>query len=107
MEDTLDSIVLILGMILIRHAIPKSQKSLGRHIFHAQVTRKSGCTSGIIVSTICRKPGSSAPQIPKAGSDGLSFRSGSLSKVKIGMLQLRNNGICIFLCAEVAANGAA
>ncbi|AVC47430.1 hypothetical protein RLV_1202 (plasmid) [Rhizobium leguminosarum bv. viciae] len=46
-----------------------------------------------------RRP--SAPHI--GGSDGLSFPGGSLSKVKIGMLQMRNNGMRNFLCAQVAA----
>ncbi|ARM91566.1 hypothetical protein RHEC894_PD00060 (plasmid) [Rhizobium sp. CIAT894] len=59
------------------------------------------------LSTICREPGSGTPLLPGRRSDGQSFHGGSLSKVKIGMLQMRNNGIGIFLCAQVATKDCA
>jgi hypothetical protein len=53
MEDTLDSIVLILGIILMSHVHPETQKNSPNLPIHdEQMVRKSGCTSGIIVSTI-------------------------------------------------------
>src|SRR5688500_11499430 len=67
MEDTLDSIVLILGMILIRHAIPKSQKSLGRHIFMRRSQGNQDVRAVLLCQRICRKPGSGAPQLPISG----------------------------------------
>lgn len=85
-------------MILIRHAIPKSQKSPGRRIFMRRSQGNQDVRAVIFVNDL-PKARQRRPSIPHLGGpDGQSFHSRSLSKVKIGMLQMRNNGSRIF-CA--------
>jgi hypothetical protein len=47
------------------------------------------------------------PSAPHGGIGRVVLSRWFIIEIKIGMLQVRNNGICIFLCAEVAANDAA
>ncbi|KPH06976.1 hypothetical protein AOG23_19960 [Rhizobium acidisoli] len=93
-------------MILIRHAIPKSQKSPAG-TFSCAGHKEIRMYERYYLSTICREPDSGTPLLPYGGPDGQSFHGSLLLKAKIGMLQMRNNGIGIFLCAQVATKDCA